>query len=578
MDLPEEVIIMIAKKMDFWSLCNMYNSCKLFRNILTLRGVVSQCHMSANQVATVNTLKLNFFKAISNHLLVLNMRGLHDITKTKVLPALKKLKHLKVLDISFTNLNIIDLMAIHSACPTLTDITIDYKFGPGSVQVTEYTLQQCQFLFEHFKNVHFMGSLDNLLSSMLVLHILKKSKLDKLQFSVIEANNPHTTLVTKTHTECETLHFSHFAAYLLVNWRAKRLDETLDNFPVISKIQLKKYEYCIIYTLKLRRHMPSVYATPLFKEFFSERFNIDIRSTQEYESEGKGNAALLVWNKETTKFDDIFFQKLYTRLKPCFPFYYKILSDVSCPKNYDWIFINPRLTDLPENTDVLPEKKRKTSVNNVEFDYDDLLKDKDKVQLSIIFSPSLIISASLPYDGQYFSKITFLSLCGAIKYNSDFFLNLFEWCNNLVTLSVELPALTSGRYAYDILEGVETSKCLKNLRLIDKGMDFKHFFESFSKCKTLENILLIDPKQWDHCDVADPSLFIESCANLYSIFIDAPFTGTATIKQLQLFNQAKISFKRPHLRVVINPVGNKKWLYGYDPFVEVFKLNSIKPM
>lgn len=577
-DLPEEVIIMIARRTDFYSLRNMYNSCKLFRNILSMHGVVRQCQMTANLVATVNTLKSNFFKAISNHLVVLNMRGVHDLTKTKVLPTFKKLKHLKVLDISYTNLNIPDLMAIHSACPTLIDITIDYKFGPGSVEVTENTMQQWQSLFEHFKNVHFVCSLDDLLSNILTFHILKKSKLNMLQFSVINENNPHTTLVTPTLSECQPPNCSHFAVYLMVNWKKGRFEETPDHFTLVSKMLYEKYEFCVIYTLKWRGRMLFFYATPLFKEFFSKQFNINIQSTQDYEAEDKGNIALLAWNKETTRFDDIFFQKLYTRLKQYIPFYCNTLTDVICPKTYDWIFLKPTLSDLPVNSDTPPpEKKRLTSVYNVEFDYDNLLQDKDKVQLSIIYSPDFIISASLPPNGQYFRKITFLSLYGAMKYNTDFFLNLFEQCINLVTLSVELPSITSGRYAYDILNGMKRSQSLKNLRLVDKGMDFKHYFNSFSKCKTLENIILIDPKQWDHSNIADPSLFIESCTKLYSFYIEAPFSETASTKQLQLFNQVKIKFKRHHLRVAINRLSEKTSLYGYDPFVEVFKLNTIKP-
>ncbi|KAJ8736307.1 hypothetical protein PYW08_006963 [Mythimna loreyi] len=216
-DLPEELIIIIARVLDFSSLCSMYNSCKLFRNILSLHGVISECHMSANLAATVNTLKLTFFKEISSHLLVLNMRGVHDLTKTKVLPAFRKLKRLKVLDISYTNLNIPDLMAIHSACPTVTDITIDYKFGHRCVTVTEEALEHFQSLFVHFENVHFVGSLDNLLSSNLALNFLKESRLSKLQFTVVEVDNPHTTVVKKKYADCPIPHFSHFAAYILVN-------------------------------------------------------------------------------------------------------------------------------------------------------------------------------------------------------------------------------------------------------------------------------------------------------------------------------------------------------------------------
>ncbi|KAJ8732042.1 hypothetical protein PYW08_014772 [Mythimna loreyi] len=578
-DLPEELIILIARLLDFPSLCSMYNSCILFRNILSLQGVISECHMSANLAATADTLKLHFFKDISSHLLVLNMRGVHDLTKTKVLPAFRKLKRLKVLDISYTNLNIPDLMAIHSACPTVTDITIDYRFERGCVTVTEEALEHFQSVFVHFENVHFVGSVHNLLSSNLALHILKESRLSKLQFTVVEVNNPPTTVIKKNYADCPIPHFSHFAAYIIVNRRIRGLGETPNYFPFISQIQLEKeYEFCAIYTLRKHMCSPSVYATPLFKEFFCEHFNISIQNKEEYDRKVKGNVAFLVWSKETTQFDDKFFQNLYSQVKPYFPIYYKTPSDVTCPQNYDWIFINPTLDEINSESDAPQEKKRKTLLPNVEFDYDNLLKDKHKVQLSINFPPDHIMSASLPSKGQYFSKITFLSLCGAIKYNRNFFLNLFQWCHNLVTLSIELPVIISGRYANNILHALQVSQSMKNLRLVVKGINFKQSFYLLSKCRNLENIFLIDPKQWYHSEIADPTSLIQSCAKLYNVFIEAPFSAKALTKQLQLFKYLKEYFERPHMRVVINRVTDDTCLYGYDPFTAVFKLYSIKPI
>ncbi|PZC79093.1 hypothetical protein B5X24_HaOG216782 [Helicoverpa armigera] len=128
-DLPEEILLIIVRRLDFWTLSQMYNTCKSFRNLLSLHGVIVECNMSKNLMATVNTLKLGLFKSIANHLLELNMQGVPDLTRSKVLPAFKKLKRLKILDISYTNLNISDLMAIHSVCPSLKDVTVNFVSG-----------------------------------------------------------------------------------------------------------------------------------------------------------------------------------------------------------------------------------------------------------------------------------------------------------------------------------------------------------------------------------------------------------------------------------------------------------------
>lgn len=576
-DLPEEVIMMIVRRLDFSSQCSIYNACDIFRNILSLPGVILTCNLSLSTFATVNTLKLNFFSAISNHLQELDMRGVPDLTKTKVLPAFKKLKHLKVLDISYTNLNILDLVAIHCVCPTLKDITVDFKFGQTSVLIAEDTLLKCQSLFEHFQKVHFVGALCNLLFSKVVLHILKKSKLDTLRFSVVELDTVSNAFTTHTNSnECEIPHFSHFAAFWLTNWRSKRMFESINNFPVISMIPFENYEFCIIYTPD--RHVPSVYASPIFKDFFSKNFNVNIQCQTAYENDRKGNLALMLWNRETTQFDDLFFKKLYDRVKQCFPFYYEALSDVSCPQNYDWIYTKPRPIEVTNQSEEVSERKRIASMLNVILDYDNLLKDKLKAQLTLVFLPNQIVSASLPSNGQYFSKITFLSLGGYVKYNTDFFLHLFESCHNLVTLSVEIAAIAACRTSYDILHAMKVSRSLKNIRLIDKGMDFKQFFDLLSRCKTLENISLVDTKQWDFCPIGDPTLLVTSCANLYSVYIEAPYFVTAIPKQLQSFNKIKTTLNRHHLRVVLKEVSSNTFIYGYDPFLDVFKLNSIKPM
>uniref|UniRef100_A0A2A4JXL4 F-box domain-containing protein n=1 Tax=Heliothis virescens TaxID=7102 RepID=A0A2A4JXL4_HELVI len=582
-DLPEEILVIIVRKLDFWSLCSMFNTCKCFRNLLSLHGVIVECNMSMNLVATVNTLKLGLFKSIANHLLELNMRGVSDLTRAKILPVFKKLKRLKVLDISYTNLIIADLMAIHSVCPSLKDVTVNFVFGQtAAVLLVEECLLQYQSLFSYFENIHLVGSLQNLLYSKLVFRFLKRAKLDTLKFSAVEVDNIHTTVLKPYNIIYEVPQFNHFAIFLM-NWRATRTYEHLSKFPVISTLNLENYDYFIIHTS--HGHAVSVYATSLFKKFFKEHFDID--SEQLLGSSNLvGNVALFIWNRTTTKFDDIFFQKLYIRIKPYFCFIYRADSAITCPHKYDWIYAEPQVPNemINLNTEDNIEfgaKRRKTAMPSLVLDYDNVLKDKLDAQLSLVFKSSLVTAVSLQRNCNYLPKLSFLSLAGRnVNYHLDFFNTLFNCCHNLTTLSVECPVISSQGYCHTISRAVQASRSIKHLRVVDKEPDFKIVFENLSQCKTLESIYLVDLKSWDHSKIADPTLLIKGCSNLCSVFIEAPFAETAQTQQLQWFNKAKTTYRKPYVRVVINGMSSIKnrFKYDYDPYIDVFQLHPIKPI
>lgn len=576
-DLPEELIIIIIKELDLQSLQSLYNTCTRMRNIVCMHGVIKECHMSMNVMATVNTLKLNFFKDISNHLIELNMCGVPDLFKTKVVPAFKKLKNLKTLDISYTNLNVLDFIEIYNVCPTLKDITLNFVFGqPGIEKISQETLLQCQLLFKHFENVHFIGSLNNLLVSKTVLSILRKSKLQNLKLSAVEVDNVHLTISEPQHSDCEIPPFDHFAVFLL-NWKSTITYESINNFPVLSMIDFRIYEFFIINTLNM--YVSSVYASPIFKEFFAENFNVPIECVTDYNRNILGNFALMIWNKETTQFDDVFFSKLKRRVIHYFPILFLSITPRPVSEKFDWFFTEPRdCSVMMHYLDPEAEiKKRRIGMPNLVLNYDDAFRDKKKVQLSLCFNTHITSAIALTTNCEYLRKLTFLSLTGPVTYSPEFFNVLFRCCDNLATLNVEAPTISP--LAPQITRSVPLSRTLKNIRLTDKRLDFTTIFSSFSQCQTLENIYIIDHRLWEHCLTADPTILLQKCANLYSIFIEAPFSETAQVKQLQMFNKAKASCEKHHLKVVINQESiHSTFQYNYDPFVAVFKLNPIKPV
>ncbi|XP_022821478.1 uncharacterized protein LOC111352967 [Spodoptera litura] len=576
-NVPEEVMIMIVKMLDLSDQLNLFNTCHYFRHVLSNSGI-SKFSMFMNKMATVNILKTHYFKSISANLLELNMQAVPDLKLVKsVLPALKRLNRLKTLDISYTNLNIPDLQEIVKVCPSLKNIVINFVFGRSPIiRIDENMLKGYQELFNHFENIHFVGSLTNLLLSRTVIHMLEKAKLETLKLSAVEYDHMNTSLVER-YTPSVATSFDHLALFL-VDWRAKRTYDFLSNFPIVAALNWKDYEFCVISTMHVRDM--NVCASPKLYPFFTTHFNVKVESVTDHTRNLVGNIALMMWKKETTQFDDIFFNRLYERVKPYFPFYYKETNQEICPPNYDWFFTEPTpcLIDMGEPSSK-ESKRRKTLVPTVVLDYDHVLIQKTKTQISVAFKFETISAILLPTYADYFQKVTFFSISGgAVNYHSEFFSILFQNFYNLVTLSVECPNLTSRGYSHNICRYIKASTSLKNVRIVDKGIDFQKLFDALSECSTLENINLADLKQWDHTKVADPDNLVRSCTNLYSVFIEALFDQTSLKKQIQLFNKARSTRKRPHLKVMVNFEANPfPFKYNYDPFLDVFQLNPIKP-
>ncbi|CAH0592499.1 unnamed protein product [Chrysodeixis includens] len=587
LDLPEEILIMIVRKLDLITLMNVYETCTRLRNIVCVQNIIQHGHLSMNRTATVNTIMSLFFRSISSHLSTLNLSGVPDLFKTKLFAALRRLRRLKTLDITYTNLHMLDFVEIHEICPTIKNISINFAFGlPGQVTLPESAINQCQDVFEHMDNVHFVGSISNLLYSKLVLYVLQKAKLDTLKFSVAELDGVFTVITeykNRFHLAIpldiyDIPELNRFTVYIL-NWKSTSTYESVYRFPVLSAIEYHKYEFFIVYMINPIAY--AVYATPVFKEFFEDNFGVTPTSVTDENRHLVGNVAIMLWNKETTTFNESFFQKLYKDLKQYFPKQYSTRSaDMFTVQNNDWVCIVPEdaraAKEAREGIVYQDFKRRRIARPALKLDYNDAFETVDEVELSLIFNTHIARAVTLSYNGSYLRKLTFLNLCGQVTYHSEFFKVLFYTCKKLVTLSLEAP-LTSPCSA-NIIKSIHMCKTIKNFRILDKRIDFTSLFAAFSQCNNLENVHVLDHRQWEHCEIPDPDAFVKACPNLYCVFVEAPLSEAAQTRLLKAFKKAKVKYDRHFIKIVVNQTSSPNvFQYNYNPFLDVFRLSAIKP-
>lgn len=584
LDLPEEILIMIVKKLDLLAVKNMYDTCLRLQSVVCMHGVVKKCHMSKNGAATVTMLMTPFFRDISSSVTDLSLCGVPDLFKTKVLSALRRLRQLNTLDITYTNLHLLDFIEIHEACPTIKNIHINFAFGqPGQVTIPHSVVRQCIAVLKQMEDVHFVGSISNLLYSKLVLHLLEKAKLNTLKLSVSELDGVCTVIAEPKHRAAPVDIFdipelNRFTIYI-ANWRSTSTYECITRFPVLSVVEYDKFEFFVIYMINPAAY--AVYATPIFKDFFDDNFGVKVESVKDYSRNLIGNVAIMLWNKKTTTFDEPFFQELYKHVKQYFPVYYNPKREMPSLKNKDWVYTVP----ADPNELVRPEiayaytyqiKRRRIALPAFTLKYDELFEPVEEAQLSFIFNTHITKSLALSNDSVYLRKLTFISLTGQVSYTNEFFKILFFTCEKLITLNIEAP-LTSP-CSKNICNSIGLAKTLKNIRLLDKRIDFQTLFSSLSLCRTLENIHILDHRQWEHCDIPDPDALVQRCKKLYCVFVEAPLSEAAQTRLLKSFKKAKLKYDNHSIKVVVNQTSSPNvFKYNYHPFIEVFQLNPIKP-
>ncbi|CAG9796560.1 unnamed protein product [Diatraea saccharalis] len=570
-NLPEEIFIIIIKKLDLKSLYNLYNTCQYARNVLRLKNLIKYWPMTMSSMATVKYLTSDFFKDVAGHLLELNLCGVVDLRKTALLPALKRLKNLKTLDVTYTQINLMDFCDMYKVCPSIKNISIDFEFDKTKLKNDNNLIEKYQNIFQNMNNVHFVGSTSNLLYSNAVLHILKTSKLNIFKLTVIHRKTPNPLFYDEEYIG--SVEFNEFYVYLM------NLEANYGHYLTISLfigIQDENIEKIIIVN---GAHLDEikVFATPIFIKFFSDEFNIKTIDISEYDNYLTGNVSIMMFNKETVQFDAVFYNRLFNRVKEYFPYVFCSEIQLPVPDKYDWFYSHPIVTAVNENCSNTTDFKKKRICNpNFLLDYDVAFKDKHKLMLSLSFSLNYVNPVALSPNSEFLSKLTFLSLSGTVRYSVWFFNILFRCCYNLVTLDVVAPPISPCISA--ISRSIPLSKTLKNIRLVDRRFDYSNFFLSLSQCRTLENIHIVDQSS-EHTSLADPSILFENCEHLYNVCIKACMTENVQKKTLSLFNNTKKARGRPQINVSICPIllTNDRYGLNYEPSIEVFNIFPIKP-
>lgn len=571
-DLPEDIILIIVKMLDLKSIKSLYDASEDLSKILSLPGVVKEWQMSLNSMATVQSFKTDLFKSVAGHLQELNMCGVVDVCKTTVMPALRRLKNLKTLDVSYTDIDLLDFYDMYDACPTIKNLCIDFSFEKTGFKLPQSMILRGQNIFAQMDNVHFVGTTSSLLYSDIARYILQKANLSKLKYTIIHKK-------TYGPLECEgtyegIVQFKQMYVYfmnLAVNYGS------FSDMPIFNKFNSSKYEFIIISNGVFLDEI-QVYVTPLFKDFFQEKFGINAKSLDEFNNDLTGNMGIMIFTKEFITFDDVFFLKLFSRLKDCFPSFFLSDSQVPVPDTFNWFYTSPAMSQPASNqrANVQLFKKKRVATPSFILDYDAVFKQKTKVMLSLVFTVNYVNPVALSPSCDFLSKITFLSLGGTVRYTTEFFNVLFRCCTNLETLDVVSPTISP--CASSVSRSIPLSKTLKNLRLIDRRFDYNTFFTSLSQCKTLENIHVLE-RSSENTTLADPTTLFKNCDNLYSVCIKACMSNEIKRKMVRIFNRAKVSLKKYQLSIKLCQIflTHDRDGFNYEPYIDVFNVYPIKP-
>lgn len=574
-DFPLEIMIIIIHKLDTPSIYSMYYTCRCIRNVVTMQGVVKTCCFSRNTLASVNTFKTNFFTNIASQLQELNMCGAPDVRKTLLISGMSKLKNLLTLDISYTSLSLNDFISIYKVCPTIVDITLNFMIKKnGIAKLSDDAITECQKAFKNCKNIHFVGSATNLLYGKLSLLLLQDADLHTLKYSIAESDRLHTVYVSEKASYAPMAKFKQFFLYFLDWTTVYAFFGSFFMLPVLSGIDLQTVEVITIIRKNLKNC--NIHSTPIFEKYFLDTFNVETEKVfiSQYDDAVMGNAVIMIWDKESHTFDEDFFCQLTKTLRAYFPWDCAQSGEAPVPKSYDWFYLTPTVPDRKLEKRLNAKNKRKAPPD-VALDYDKLFESKECVQLSILCDDFIINPITLSAESNYLGKLTFLSITGSVRYTSEFFKVLFKCCVNLATLNVDAPAISP--CSLPISNYVHHSQSLKNLRLIDRRIDFKLLFTALAKCKTLENVYLVEDSSAENTDIGNPDIIIEACPNLYNLHIQAHMSDSARLKKENFMKKSKLKHNKYHLNLVLHVKAedNKKF-YSYDQYISVFNLNPIK--
>ncbi|KAJ0171315.1 hypothetical protein K1T71_012865 [Dendrolimus kikuchii] len=522
--------------------------------------------MSCN-VATSKFLKTTFFKYISVNIQELDLSAIVDVDLKKFSAAVRNLRKLKTLNVSYTNIKFEDIagLNIHETCPSLKNVSINFNYEC----ILPANLSNSTNFVQRLEDMHLIVTLNHLFYPKLLFMLFKKANLNTLKLT--SSRRSMTTPIEEHQIVNQIPVFNQLYVHLL-NWR--QLDKcipSLIKMPILHMLDLNKYEFIIILSPSLTTQ--TVFTSNVFVVFFSKHFDLNVRCISDFndvfglDTEIPSNAAIMIWRKDVNNFDDIFFRNLYRDIRQYFPYCPKSRDSVM-PNTYNWFVFTPT---IPENN---KEAEIKIKQQSFDLNYDTLFENKQEIQMSFDFNNLVGIPVTLNITSKYLSKITYLSLCGLAKYTPNFFRTLFQCCTKLNTLNVE-TAFESSCWL-PLCQSLQLSSSLKNFRLVDSKINCQTFLLAFCSCKSIEKIYIKENIEvTQHTDINSStllSLLFLNCPNLYSLDFRTRESYARHVPTfIEIVSNSSVTIKRqPTTEQIWHPA-----IYNYDPDIDVFNLNPI---
>ncbi|KPJ01357.1 hypothetical protein RR46_03129 [Papilio xuthus] len=527
-DLPVEIVVVIVKKLDIKSVHNLYETCSYFKNVICMYSVVKTAKLALSTAGSVHFLKQTFMKDISRFLQTLDLRGIGDLRRSALQAAVREMKCLITLDVSYTNIDLLDFYEVYKVCPTIKNVACNFVFHTKKdikAQDVEW-----QGVFQNFDKVHFVGNAANLWYSNLCVWMLAKACLSQLQLTIIEKFG--TALVPVIKENDTNVHSKYISICILDLWNIPTLSET--TFALPSLLRLENIYECVV-IIKYGQN-GEVYASPRLLKFLECYNAMCIKQLDA--SKHVTNGVIMLWNKSQTVFDDMFFKELKGKMMKLLPHHITDNNTV-VPQEYDYCFLTvPSCQTKANDSNNVTFKKQRLAPECPTLDYDTVFSNHKTIHLTMFFPSSTNIPVTLSLRSQYLRKLKSLYLTGNVMYSMNFFSVLFSCCEQLETLNVEASPYL---HHLVVLRDISQSHSLKNLRLINKHSHLEVMFSYLSKCSTLENIHIVDFHS--HVNTfADPSPLFERCHNLYCISICADLSDSAITRANQLFKKLKTTY------------------------------------
>ncbi|XP_014358903.2 uncharacterized protein LOC106711174 [Papilio machaon] len=563
-DLPVEIVVIIIKKLDIKSVHNLYESCSHFKNLICMYNVVKTANLALSTTATVHFLKETFMKDISPHLQTLDLRGVGDLSRTALQTAVRGMKCLNTIDVSYTNINLFDIYEVHKLCPTIKNVACNFVFGTKK-DIKAKNIQW-QDLFQNFDKVHFVGNAANLLFSSLVAWMLHKACLSKLQLTIVENCGIVYDPVEEANETNVKIHSKFISICILNVWKIPIFSGTTLTLPSLQHLE-EIYECVVVITEDLNQNQ--VYVSPMFMKVFKS-YNAKCIKVLDV-CKHVTNAVIMLWDKSKTVFDDMFFKVLKSKMINLLP--HHIADNITVvPPEYDNCFLSVPLCDMRASSkNTVTFKKQRLAPQCPILNYDTVFQQHKTIHLTMFFPSNTNIPVTLSPSSQYLRKLRSLYLTGSVLYSKSFFYVLFSCCQQLETLNVE-----DSPWCPNQLGHIALSR-LKNLRLVNRQSNFKAMFSSLSECSTLENIHILDSHMQECNNLADPSALFEKCHNLYCISICVNISDSAIARANQLYKKLKAKYGKWHMHIALSS-NFSQVNHNYDPYCHVFNLYPVKPL